>query len=157
MSGIERKIVYGLLTVMAAGIVWLWRRVEEVGAARTVISCETLETRTLKAKNILLSEAITLVRADGKTVGLLMSMEGGGFLNLFSPDKDEFAHLGYRPSGDPTAPSFSVGAHARETGITLGTTPKGRPLVRTTFGTEGRIEQVDYEFDGEKLARTMPR
>lgn len=84
-------------------------------------------------------------------------MEGGGFLNLFSPDKEGSAHLGYLPSGDPTAPAFSVGAHAREAGFTFGATPMGRPLVRTTFGTEGRIEQVDYEFDGEELARTPPR
>lgn len=154
MSGIERTIVYGLLAVMAAGIVWLWRRVDGMGAAKTEIAGESAEIGTLKAKNIVVSDAITLVRADGKTVGFLMSMDGGGFLKLFGPETAGSAHVGYRPFAEPL---FSVGAHLGETGITLGATPMGRRLVRTTLGTEKGIERVDYEFDGEKLTRTPPR
>ena len=159
MSGFERKVIYGVLGILLAGTIYIWRRVEAACETRTVITRETVETGTLKAGTIVVSEAIQLVRKDGKTVGYLIAGPQGGYLNLFDPDPPRgSASIGHAPFKHPSEPGFTVWAGLGDTGVTIGTTPAGQMILRTRreLGKD-RLVEVDYSFDGETLSRTPPR
>jgi hypothetical protein len=159
MYGIERKVIYGVLGVLLAGTIYLWRRIEAACETRTVITRDSVETGTLKAGRIVVSDGIELVRRDGKTVGYLISGPQGGYLNLFDPDPPRgSASIGRAPFQHPTEPGFTVWAGLGDTGVAIGTTPAGQLILRTRreIGKD-KIAEVDYSFDGETLSRTPPR